>query len=151
MYYSTKTYGHERGLSCCFRQWRAKSHCNLLHGYALKVQIVFASSTLDEQNWVMNFGGLKALEQWLRDMFDHTLVVAFDDPQRAAIVDLSTLHLAKVVSVDDVGCEKFAELIFNRAIDLLINDQVLGEVGKGTHVFRVTVAEHDGNSASYSH
>ena len=33
---STKTYGHEEGLSCCFRQWRAThSHCRLLHGYAL--------------------------------------------------------------------------------------------------------------------
>jgi hypothetical protein len=22
-FYSTKTYGNDRGLSCCFRQWRA--------------------------------------------------------------------------------------------------------------------------------
>ncbi|SVB70610.1 uncharacterized protein METZ01_LOCUS223464, partial [marine metagenome] len=28
MYQSTKTYGNEVGLSCCFRQWRADSHCN---------------------------------------------------------------------------------------------------------------------------
>ena len=35
MYRSTKTYGNERGLSCAFRQWRADSHCNLIHGYSL--------------------------------------------------------------------------------------------------------------------
>ena len=41
---STKTYGHEEGLSCCFRQWRAThSHCRLLHGYALSFRLTFAS------------------------------------------------------------------------------------------------------------
>lgn len=29
-YVSTKTYGHEVGLSATFRQWRASSHCRLL-------------------------------------------------------------------------------------------------------------------------
>ena len=35
MYRSSKTYGHEIGLSAAFRQWRAQSHCRLIHGYAL--------------------------------------------------------------------------------------------------------------------
>lgn len=32
LYQSTKTYGHDRGFSCAFRQWRADSHCRLIHG-----------------------------------------------------------------------------------------------------------------------
>ena len=35
MYQSTKTYGNDVGLSCTFRQWKADSHCNKLHGYSL--------------------------------------------------------------------------------------------------------------------
>ena len=37
----TKTYGHDLGLSCCFRQWGASSHCRFLHGYALSFSFTF--------------------------------------------------------------------------------------------------------------
>ena len=40
-YVSTKTYGHEVGLSCAFRQHKADSHCAKLHGYALSVKVEF--------------------------------------------------------------------------------------------------------------
>ena len=44
-YFSTKTYGHERGLSCAFRQPLAlHSHCSLLHGYALSFSFKFVVS-----------------------------------------------------------------------------------------------------------
>ena len=34
-YLSTKTYGHNIGLACVFRQPNADhSHCHLLHGYS---------------------------------------------------------------------------------------------------------------------
>jgi 6-pyruvoyltetrahydropterin/6-carboxytetrahydropterin synthase len=80
-YLSTKTYGNDRGLSCTFRQWRSShSHCSLLHGYSLGIKLIFESETLDDRNWVMDFGGLKAFKEWSEYMFDHTLVVAHDDP-----------------------------------------------------------------------
>ena len=80
-YYSTKTYGTDRGLSCCFRQWRAThSHCSTLHGYSIGIKLVFESETLDDRNWVFDFGGLKQFKDWSEYMFDHTLIVAEDDP-----------------------------------------------------------------------
>ena len=33
---SSKKYGHDRGLSTAFRQWRADSHCRFMHGYSLE-------------------------------------------------------------------------------------------------------------------
>lgn len=60
MYYSTKTYGNDRELSCPFHQWRVThSHCSLIHCYLLGIKLIFASETLDDRNWVMDFGGLK--------------------------------------------------------------------------------------------
>lgn len=73
MYFSSKTYGHERGLSCAFRQPTATSHCNMIHGYALSFQFTFGCGALDENNWVVDFGGLKELKEWLEFSFDHTL------------------------------------------------------------------------------
>ena len=62
---STKTYGHERGLSCAFRQPNAShSHCSLLHGYALAFTFVFECTELDDKNWGVYFGGLNDLKDW---------------------------------------------------------------------------------------
>ena len=132
-YLSTKTYGNDRGLSCCFRQWRSRhSHCSTLHGYSIGIKLIFESETLDDRNWVMDFGGLKAFKEWADYMFDHTLVIAEDDPhlnffkqmanlgdppasgtgslptgaphERGAICDLRV--------VEAVGCEKFSEVAY---------------------------------------
>ena len=47
-FYSSKTYGHERGLSAAFRQWRADSHCKFIHGYSLEFEFVFGANELDD-------------------------------------------------------------------------------------------------------
>ena len=113
MYVSTKTYGTDRGLSCCFRQWRSThSHCSLLHGYSIGIRLVFESDTLDDRNWVMDFGGLKAFKEWAEYMFDHTLVVAQDDPHFDLFRDMATLGLQDRGGVCDlrvveaVGCRR---------------------------------------------
>ena len=60
---STKTYNHNIGLSCAFRQWRAKhSHCKYMHGYALSVRINFKGQ-LNDRNWVYDFGDLKFVNE----------------------------------------------------------------------------------------
>lgn len=145
MYYSTKTYGHERGLSCCFRQYKADSHCALLHGYALAFEFVFGAEKLDDRNWVMDFGGLDSLKAQLEGMFDHTLVVAKDDPEFETLVRLGELDLADVRVVDRTGCESFAELAFNMAKDILEERKLT----KRVKVISVKVSEHGANSAIY--
>ena len=82
-YFSSKKYGHERGLSAAFRQWKADSHCKYIHGYSLEFEFKFGANELDERNWVVDFGGLKELENWLRNHFDHKTLVASDDPELA--------------------------------------------------------------------
>jgi 6-pyruvoyltetrahydropterin/6-carboxytetrahydropterin synthase len=143
---STKTYGHELGLSACFRQWRADSHCRLLHGYALSFKFVFEADTLDDRNWVMDFGGLKRLKEALVETFDHKLVVAEDDPARGYFERAGELGLADVIITPTVGCESFAKLAWQYA------DAVVQSSGKGDRVRVISCecAEHDANSAIYS-
>ena len=80
MYKVVKTFGHNEGLSCCFRQWRAESHCNLLHGYALSIELEFETRILDDRNWVVDFGDFKLIKEFLHKWFDHTTLIAKDDP-----------------------------------------------------------------------
>lgn len=146
MYRSSKTYGHDIGLSSCFRQWRADSHCKLLHGYALSVHLEFEAETLDVRNWVVDFGSLKSFKQQLQDTFDHKLLVARDDPQFEEIRALGPLGLADVVEVEATGCEAFAKLIFNGAELWLMDNGYTPRV----RMHHVTVREHGANSATYS-
>lgn len=152
-FYSTKTYGNDKGLSCCFRQWRAThSHCSLLHGYSIGVKLIFECDELDERNWVMDFGGLKDFKTWLEYMFDHTLLIAEDDPELDIFKKLdSDQH--KVVDlriVPGVGCEKFAEMCFEKMHKILLesknNNSSLNPTVK---IKSVEVFEHSANSAIY--
>lgn len=144
-YHSSKTYGHDIGLSCCFRQWRADSHCSLLHGYALAVHLEFEADELDARNWVVDFGSLKSFKQWLQNTFDHKLLVAEDDPMKDELCALAGLGVADVVVSEKAGCEAFAELIYNCAEVWLLDNGYKPRVR--TH--HVTVMEHGANSASF--
>ena len=140
---SGKTYSHSTGHSCAFRQWRADSHCNLIHGYALQFELTFGSKKLDERNWVVDFGGLKELKEWLKYMFDHTYLVATDDPEFQTFVDLSNKNIIDLREVSSTGCERFAELTFNEASRI-----IEAQYGNRCWVESVTVREHEHNSAT---
>ena len=149
-FYSTKTYGTDRGLSCCFRQWKAThSHCSLLHGYSIGIKLIFESNSLDSRNWVMDFGGLKTFQRWAEYMFDHTLLIADQDPhletfqKLASIYDLNNEALKQVDEAGDlaqlkpherraicdlrivpaVGCEMFAKMAYDKMSSLLTEMQ----------------------------
>jgi len=141
-YISTKTYKQLGPVA--YRQWRAESHCNLIHGYALSFHFEFESDTLDVRNWVIDFGGLRPLKDLLEDWFDHTLLVADDDPLRDDLLKLGELGLAKITQVEKTGCEGIAEYLYE-----YINTIFLPEYGEGNRVWcsRVEVRETDSNMA----
>lgn len=147
MWRSTKTYGHDLGLSACFRQHRAAhSHCSLLHGYALSFKFVFEAKDLDARNWVVDFGGLKWLKEQLQYAFDHKLIVARDDPEYQNLLDLSILRIADITFMDAVGCEAFAHYAYKLAVRALERDAAFAP---RVRVVSCECAEHGANSAIY--
>lgn len=142
-YYSTKTYGHNIGLSAVFRQPNADhSHCHLLHGYSLAFKFTFSCYELDNKNWVIDFGGLKELKNWLEDQFDHKMCLDVDDPEKHRLIDLETYGLAEVREFNGVGVEKFAEHALNYANALAIRLS-----GGRCWCEEVECSEHGANSA----
>jgi len=145
-YYSTKTYGHNIGMACVFRQPNADhSHCHLLHGYSLAFRFTFGCNELDNKNWAVDFGGLKPLKKWLEDHFDHKTAVDKKDPHLDKLKELEKYNLAEIVEFDGVGAEKFAEHAFHFA-DQLVKDMTDGRC----FVESVECMEHGANSAIYS-
>ena len=139
---STKTYKQIGPVA--YRQWRADSHCNLIHGYALSFHFEFTSDTLDSRNWVVDFGSLKPLKGLLEEWFDHTLLVAEDDPMKHELIRLGDLGLAKITMVERTGCEGIADWLYE-----YINTCWLKDYGYGDRVWcnRVEVRETDANMA----
>ena len=143
-YESTKTYGHNIGLSACFRQPKAHSHCKYLHGYSLQFKFTFGCKHLDERNWVVDFGGLKPLKAWLEDSFDHKIVLDQTDPHMDTFKDLEEKGLAELTVLDGVGVEKFAEhacMFADKLVKEMTNNRCF--------VVSCECAEHGANSAIY--
>ena len=143
-YKSTKTYRHLGPVA--YRQWRADSHCNLIHGYALTFHFEFEADDLDIRNWVMDFGGLRPLKEKLEDWFDHTLLVADDDPHRDQLIALGKSGLAKITQVEKTGCEGLATFLYEYINTIFLPDYGAAEA-KRIWCCKVEVRETDNNMA----
>jgi 6-pyruvoyltetrahydropterin/6-carboxytetrahydropterin synthase len=162
MYVSTKRYGPEEGFAVCYRQWRAdrksgKSRealysrdeipgCCALHGYALGFYFEFECETLDARNWVVDFGSLKPFKEFLKENFDHTMLVAQDDPAFEQLEGLHKAALAKMVVVEATGCEALSKFLHD-----YLNEIWLPEYypNGGIRCRKVEVRETPANSAWY--
>lgn len=131
--------------SCAFRQPLAKSHCRFIHGYRLQAKFWFTCSSLDSNNWVVDFGALKELKNTLEETFDHKTVVSGTDPDLDMFKELDKRDMIElVIMADGVGIEKFANFCFEVADDY-IKESTYGRCW----VQKVEVWEHEGNSAIY--
>ena len=182
MYESTKIID---GFSTTFRQWKANSHCKYIHGYSLSFKLTFKSETLNEYNWVQDFGFSKSKDFTLKVMdlfkdcnfklynptdrndkltmegcsleifnpsyisnlytikgffdylFDHTTIIAKDDPNLSEFISLNEKKLIQLRILEYVGCEKFSEFIFEKLKPILPN------------LYSVECRENDKNTAIY--
>jgi len=147
---STKVFD---GFSTVFRQWKAEdTHCRFLHGYGISFQIWFEGE-LDERNWVWDFGGMKRAKgkidgispkEWMDYMFDHTFLVAEDDPFLESFKNMDEAGVAQVRVVPATGAERFAQYIYDKVAPF-IEEETEGRV----KVTKVEFREHGKNSAIY--
>jgi 6-pyruvoyltetrahydropterin/6-carboxytetrahydropterin synthase len=165
MYVSTKNYGPSEGLAVCYRQWRADRKsgaphgspysideipgCCALHGYALSIYIEFESETLDARNWVADFGSLRTLKEFLKQSFDHTMLVAQDDPHHAVFANLHKLGLAKMVEVEATGCESLSKFLHDYINKIWLQENYPATVDQTIRCRMVRVTETPSNSAWY--
>ena len=143
---STKKLGP---ISVGHRQWRDDGHCAWVHGYGRYVQFTFEGE-LDDRQWVMDFGDLKDVKQWLDEQWDHRLLLASDDPhldEFKRMHDLGTMN----INIMDVnkgwgpGIEGSCKFVYDYVMPL-INAKTGGRV----RLIKVEIWEHENNSAIYT-
>jgi 6-pyruvoyltetrahydropterin/6-carboxytetrahydropterin synthase len=142
------------GFSTVFRQWKAETtHCRFVHGYGISFKVYFEGE-LDDRNWVWDFGGMKRAttlidgkqpKAWMDYMFDHTMIIAEDDPFKNAFIEMGEAGAAQVRIIPATGAEKFSEYIYNK-----LNEFVKTETDNRVRVIKVKFMEHGKNAAYYS-
>ena len=121
------------GFSTVFRQWKAETtHCRFVHDFGGMKR---AKTKIDDMS----------PKEWMDYMFDHTLIVAEDDPFIAAFKQMGDANVAQVRIVPATGAEKFAEYIYNK-----LNEFVTTETEGRVKVIKVKFMEHGKNAAYYS-
>ena len=147
---STKVFD---GYSTVFRQWRAEgTHCSFIHGYGISFKIIFEGE-LDERNWVWDFGGMKRAKNtidgvspkvWMDYMFDHTYIIAEDDPFLPEAIKMDKTGIVQLRIIPATGAEQFAKFIYEKVSEF-IKIETEGRV----RVVSVEFKEHAKNSAIY--
>ena len=147
---STKVFD---GYSTVFRQWRAEgTHCSFIHGYGISFKIIFEGE-LDERNWVWDFGGMKRAKNtidgvspkvWMDYMFDHTYIIAEDDPFLPEAIKMDKTGIVQLRIIPATGAEQFAKFIYDKVSEF-IKIETEGRV----RVVSVEFREHAKNSAIY--
>lgn len=125
------------------RQPTHDGHCKLIHGHDWKFEVEFAAATLDENGFVIDFGKMKFVKEFLAERFDHTLVLPLNDPEFDTFQQLQEKGLAKLTLLAEASAEGLADYLF-QAIDELAGEATSERVG----VVRVTVYEDEKNSAT---
>ena len=104
----------------------------------------FWSIPMVNERWNFLISGNKNKNylDFLKDNFDHTLLVASDDPEKDQLQQLDG-NVAKVIILPKISCEMFAEMTFQFIKTYFSNNDI------DVHIEYVKVAEHEGNSATY--
>ena len=141
------------GFSTVFRQWRAEgTHCKFLHGYGVSFKVWFEGE-LDERNWVWDFGGMKRAKgtidgmnpkAWMDYMFDHTTIVAEDDPYLETFKQMNNEGIIQLRIIPAVGAEQFSNYLWVK-----LNNFIQEETDGRVKVIQVEFKEHEKNTAFY--
>jgi 6-pyruvoyltetrahydropterin/6-carboxytetrahydropterin synthase len=132
------------GFPCTHRQWRAESHCRFVHGYSREFYFEFAAKELTKEGWVVDFGGLKELKAWLEYTFDHTFLVAQDDPQLETFRRLDQEGAIQLRVLPNPGMEGSAQYVYEEASKILKK-----LYADRAWITLVQVSENEKNSAMY--
>jgi len=144
-YTSTKEYVDK--FPVAYRQWRADSHCNILHGYAFSIKFYFGTNDLDVRNWAADYGGLGELKDFLDQLFDHRVLVAEDDPHLDLYLEMEKRGIAKLTRLPKLGCEALADMLYKYVNGVFIPDKWGKGEAERLWCYRVEVRETQTNMA----
>lgn len=133
------------------RQWSHPGHCRHIHGHNWSFTFEFTADQLNDQGFVVDFGKLKWLKDWINIHFDHTCVLANSDPLLNQFMKVGGDEAWNITAIDDPSCEGVAKFLYEE-VNKLLKGEHLPEADRkrGIKVVSVVVYEDSKNSAKYT-
>jgi len=141
----TKSY---RDLPAAHRQPNHDGHCRLVHGHNWGFDITIACDILDENGFVLDVGKMKCVKARLEELFDHTLLINYDDPMVEHFKSMDRQGLYNLVLVPNCGMEGLAQFV-QQDVQKLLEDTFGTE--RGLQVTEVVCLEDSKNIATYKY
>lgn len=132
-------------LPCSHRSWAHDGKCSFLHGYERSFEIEFTCRELEPgTGFVVDFGALKEIRAMLQAQFDHTTLVAVDDPELPLFEELARRGVVDLRVMEHTGMEGAAEWAYEQ-VDERIRKLTDGRV----RVSRVVARESRKNAVTF--
>ena len=113
-------------LPCCHRSWANQGKRFFLHGYERTFEVEFAfAETEPDTGEVVDSSAVREIRAALRYQFDHTTLIAVDDPQRDLFELLAERGVIDLRIMDNTGMEGSAAWVFDTA------EQIVGPATGG--------------------
>lgn len=143
------------------RQHNHDGHCAWIHGHNWGIKFTFEADHVDENGFVIDFGKLKFIKNWINERLDHALLLNEGDPYleylQAVLTDKQAWdHLADeippsyrnifahILVVPDASCEGLCQYVYD-----IMNPSVLELTYSRVWVKSVEIFEDERNSAMY--
>ena len=135
----SKTFGP---VPIAHRQHRHPGRCRLVHGHGWTIRVTFGAAEPDANGFVVDFGSLGGLADWIDDRLDHGILLSRDDEAGRAMVDAAP-ELFKVTWLAVASCEGLAAELLTVFSGLLREKE-----GDRAWIERIEVWEDDANQVT---
>ncbi len=126
------------------RQHLHDGHCSFVHGHNWDIAISFACREPDSNGFVVDFGKLGFIKDWITEHLDHACVFSESDPLLNTLVSAAP-EAWKVYTVRSCSCEGLAAHLFE-VFDEIVRRHTDGRVW----VEYVEISEDKKNRARFS-
>ena len=137
----SKTY---RDIPLSHRQPFHEGRCSRLHGHSWAITLTFEASELDDNGFVIDFGDLHFIENWIDEHLDHGVILSESDPRESELRELEESGLLKIVWIKNASCEGIARFLFE-TFNPMVSDRTNGRVSLQS----LHLEEDSKNSATY--
>ena len=127
------------------RQPNHPGHCSLIHGHNWEIKLTFAADEVDENGFIVDFGELHYIKDWIDENLDHACAFSATDPHRSKLEELEEMKLVRPLFIENASCEGLAKHLFE-----IFNPMVSENTGGRARIVSIDLLEDSKNSAFYA-
>jgi 6-pyruvoyltetrahydropterin/6-carboxytetrahydropterin synthase len=126
------------------RQHTHDGHCAFVHGHNWGIHLTFVCSETDTNGFVIDFGKLHYIKNWIKEHLDHACLLNENDLEARKMLARYG-HLFKTYILPNCSCEGIA-----RHLHGIFDNMVRTETNNRVWITTVEITEDSKNSAIYT-